>query len=281
MAVFETNRDRVSRLIVTGAAGKIGSLLKGRLDEFANEVVLSDRKDLPATGSEVSKPCDLTDLASVRSLLHGGGDVLHFGGQSVEAPFETLCAANLVGTYNLYEAARLEGVRRVLFASSNHVTGFYPRETLLDADTPPKPDTLYGASKLFGEGIARLYYDKFGIESLILRIGSCLEKPSDRRHLATWLSPEDLIALIERVLNIPRLGCPIVYGVSKNTQLWWDNQKTQYLGWKPQDTSETWRSEIEQVSEHSDTSSPEARFQGGVFAGMAHPDTSENDGGHQ
>ncbi len=273
MPIFPTDRPKISRLIVTGAAGGIGRMIRGRLDHLADEVVLSDRTDIHVSGNEVSRPCDLTDLNAVRGVLRGGGDILHFGGQSLEAPFETIRDANLIGTYNLYEAARLEGIRRILFASSNHAIGFHPREARLDADSPTRPDTLYGVSKVYGEAMARLYYEKFGIESLILRIGSIAPKPADQRQLATWMSVEDTIRLFGRMIHVTRLGCPIVYGMSDNAEAWWDNRQTAYLGWHPQDSAEDWRADTPDDGWHPDE--PKARYQGGVFVTHPHPGTEE------
>ncbi|MFD0915209.1 NAD-dependent epimerase/dehydratase family protein [Pseudahrensia aquimaris] len=275
MAIFPTDRPRRSRLVITGAAGGIGKMIRGKLDHIADEIVLSDLTDVSCSGNERSQTCDLADLDAVRALLKGGGDVLHFGGQSTEAPFERILNANLIGSYNLYEAARLEGVRRVLFASSNHVIGFHPRETLLDADSPMRPDSLYGVSKVYGEGLAHLYHDKFGIESLLLRIGSCFKEPSDRRQLATWMSPQDMIHAIERFVMVPRLGCPVVYGRSNNSENWWDNSKTDYLGWNPQDTAEVFRGKVEAATEVPSPLDPAVKYQGGAFVTADHPGTKE------
>ncbi|MEN0040045.1 MAG: NAD(P)-dependent oxidoreductase [Pseudomonadota bacterium] len=278
MTIFDTPRPKTSRLVVTGAAGGIGTMIRGKLDHIADEVVLSDLDHVEVSGNEVSRPCDITDLDGLRALLKGGGDVLHFGGQSVEAPFERICEANLVGTYNLYEAARLEGVRRVLFASSNHAIGFHTRETLLDSESTTRPDSLYGVSKVYGEALASLYHDKFGIESLIVRIGSCFAKPADRRQLATWMSVEDMIRMFERMVRVPRLGCAIVYGASNNEERWWDDSKTRYLGWEPQDSSEPWREELEAASDVPDPRAPQTVYQGGAFVTYEHPGTKKSDG---
>ena len=262
----------IERLVVTGAAGGIGTLLAGRLDHLARTVVRSDLEDVEVSGREVSQPADLTDLAQVRALLRGGGDVLHFGGQSVEGPWELIRDRNLTGTYNLYEAARLEGVRRVLFASSNHAIGFHERATRLDAHSPTRPDSLYGVSKVFGEALASLYHDKFGIESVSLRIGTCIERPKDRRHLATWLSPDDMVRLVERMVRAPAVGHSIVYGASANRERWWDDRETRQLGWMPEDTSDPWRAELEGNDEEWPPDAPRTRFQGGVFCEYPHPD---------
>ena len=277
MAIFATDRPRRSRLVVTGAAGGLCSRLRGRLDHVADEIVLSDLSDLePASPNERSHPCELTDLEALRALLRGGGDVLHFGGQSVEAPFERILHSNLIGTYNLYEAARLEGVRRVLFASSNHAIGFHERETRLDADSPVRPDSLYGVSKVYGEALARFYFDKFGIESLIVRIGSCFDEPADRRQLATWMSPEDMVRLIERMVTVARLGCAIVYGASANDERWWDDRLSAHVGWHPRDNAETFRAGVEGRTKVPDPADPAVRYQGGAFVTQDHPGTAWN-----
>ena len=276
MAVHPSPRPAVSRLIVTGAAGGIGTLLAGRLDHLADEIVRSDLADVDCTGNERSQTADLRDLDQVRALLKGGGDVLHFGGQSVEANFERINQMNLIGTYNLFEAARLEGVRRVLFASSNHAIGFHTRETTIDAFAPTRPDSLYGVSKVYGEALASFYHDKFGIEALSLRIGTCIEAPKDERHLATWMSPDDMIRLIERFVRAPRLGHAIVYGASANHEDWWDNSRTGYLGWVPQETSEPFRDRV-LPDERPDPEDPAVKYQGGVFCAYEHPGSTEDD----
>lgn len=272
MPIHVTPRPRAPRLVVTGAGGGIGTMLRGRLGHLASEVVLSDRDDVEAGAGERSQPCELSDLDAVRALLRGGGDVLHFGGQSVEAPFAVIRESNLIGAYNLYEAARLEGVRRVLFASSNHAIGFHERETRLDGSSPVRPDSLYGVSKVYGEALARLYWDKWGVESLVLRIGSCFPEPADLRQLATWMSVDDMTRLIERMVTAPRLGCPVVYGASDNREAWWDNREAAFLGWTPQDSSEPFREAMEAREPTPDPLAPETRYQGGRFTAAGHPE---------
>ena len=144
--------------------------------------------------------------AAVRALLDGVDAVVHLGGVSVEGPFEPILQANIVGTYNLYEAARIHGVRRIVFASSNHVTGFYRQDEVIDASAPMRPDGYYGLSKAFGENLAQFYFDRYGIETVSLRIGSSFPEPKDRRMLATWLSFDDLERLVVASLGAPVVG---------------------------------------------------------------------------
>ena len=261
----------MNRLLITGAAGGLGVMLRRELAGYAPILRLSDISDLGAAqpGEEVV-PCDLADARAVDSLVSGCDAILHLGGKSIEGTFEEILQSNIRGTYNLFDAARRHGKPRILFASSNHAIGFHTRETRLDADAPLRPDSLYGLSKCFGENLARYYYDKFGLECVSVRIGSCFEKPRDRRMLATWLSPADFIRLIKAVFEAPRVGCPVVYGASNNREQWWDNRAAAFLGWVPQDSSEPFRVEIEAATPKPDPNDPAVQFQGGAFAAVGH-----------
>ena len=190
---------------------------------------------------------------------------MHFGGISVEDSFSKIENANILGIYNLYEAARRNGNPRIFFASSNHTIGFYLQDRKLDATANFRPDGLYGVSKCFGEAMALMYHDKFGIETARVRIGSCTERPVGRRMLATWLSRDDLISLIECVFRVQRLGCPVIYGASANDRSWWDNSAVSYLGWAPKDNAEAYREEVEAAERQLAADDPAARYQGGVF----------------
>ncbi|MFN3953994.1 MAG: NAD-dependent epimerase/dehydratase family protein [Pararhodobacter sp.] len=261
----------MKRLLITGAAGSLGRLCRARLGHLAETLRLSDLAEMPPAGPcEEVVQCDLADRGAVHDLVQGCDGVVHLGGVSVESTFENILNGNLVGTYNLYEGARKAGVRRIAFASSNHAIGFHRRETLLAADAPLRPDSLYGVSKCFGEALAHLYHDKFGLESAIIRIGSCFPEPRDHRMLATWLSPEDLIRLLERVFRAPRLGCPVIYGASANDECWWDNSHIGYLGWHPQDNAEVFRAALDARTSPPASDHPSVVFQGGGFAAAGH-----------
>lgn len=263
----------MKRLLITGAAGGLGRLCRARLGHLAETLRLSDVAEMAVAGpGEEVVRCDLADKHAVQDLVQGCDSIVHLGGVSVESTFENILNGNLIGTYNLYEAARKAGVRRVAFASSNHAIGFHARETRVDADAPVRPDSLYGVSKCFGEALARLYHDKFGVESALIRIGSCFAEPRDHRMLATWLSPDDLIRLLERVLRVPRLGCPVIYGVSANDECWWDNSHVGYLGWHPQDNAETYRAALDAKLSPLPADDPAVRYQGGGFAAAGHFD---------
>ncbi len=239
---------RCHRILLTGAAGNLGKVLRDRLKRYADVVRISDIADLgPAGAKEEVVPCDLSDAKAVHALVAGVDAIVHLGGVSVERPFEEILPANIQGTYHLYEAARRHGVRRIVFASSNHVIGFYKQGEVLDADSPPRPDGYYGVSKAFGEQLGSFYFDRYGIETVALRIGSSFPEAKDRRMLVTWLGYDDLEQLIKRAVFVPEVGFTIVYGASANRDSWWDNSKAARLGFRPVESSEQFRAKVESV----------------------------------
>ncbi len=203
-----TAENRLSRILLTGAAGGLGRVLRERLPAFADIVRLSDISAMePArSAAEEIAPCDLADKAAVDALVAGCDAIIHLGGVSVERPFEEILEANIKGVFHIYEAARRHGVRRVVFASSNHVIGFYRQDERIDALSPRRPDGYYGLSKSFGEDMASFYFDRYGIETVSLRIGSSFPAPKDRRMLRTWLSYDDLTQLVQKALFTPDVG---------------------------------------------------------------------------
>lgn len=265
MSVAEPAR-RFHRLLLTGAAGGLGKALRERLKPCAEILRVSDIAALGEAGAgEEAQPCDLADAAAVEALLEGVDAVVHLGAVSIERPFEEILPANIVGTYNLYEAARRHGVKRIVYASSNHVIGFYRQDQRIDADAPPRPDSYYGVSKAFGENLSRFYYDRYGIETVCLRIGSSFPEPKDRRMLVTWLGYEDLRQLVERSLFTPEVGHAIVYGASANRDSWWDNAKAAHLGFVPMESSEPFRAKVEAAQPPPAADDPAAVYQGGAF----------------
>jgi uronate dehydrogenase len=236
----------LNRLLITGAAGGLGRVLRDKLKSEAAIRRLSDRAPLGAAAAgEELVPCDLADKAAVEALLKDVDAVVHLGGISVEGPFEPILQSNIIGMYNLYEAARKNKVPRVVFASSNHAVGFRLQSETIDADDPQRPDGYYGISKCFGENLSRFYFDRYGIETVCLRIGSSFPEPQDRRMLLTWLSYDDLTALVRRALFTHGVGHTIVFGTSNNRDSFWDNSKAAHLGWTPKDSAEPWRAQIE------------------------------------
>ncbi len=259
-------------LLMTGAAGGVGTALRPMLNELAETVILSDLEEIgDLKPHERSRRCDLADAGAVDELVRGVDGIIHLGGVSIEKPFELILQGNIVGLYNLYEAARNNGRPRIVFASSNHVVGYYRRDQRIDSTAVPRPDSLYGVSKVFGEAVASLYHDKFGVETLSVRIGSCFEKPRNPRMLASWLSKRDLLSLCARAFAAPRIGHTVVYGASDNDEQWWDNRNAAFLGWRPKDNAEVWRAEVLAQTGPEDPADPATHYQGGAFVTAGHP----------
>jgi len=255
-----------ARLLLTGAAGGLGRELRPRLRPIARVLRVSDMAPMDAAeaGEEVVVAA-LEDAAAVDRVVAGCDAIVHLGGISTEGPFAPIVQANIVGVWNLYEAARRHGVRRIVFASSNHVTGFYRQDEVVSPREPMRPDGHYGLSKAFGENLSRFYFDRYGIETVCLRIGSSFPAPKDRRMLATYLSYDDLERLVVASLSAPVVGHSVVYGVSDNVRTWWDNTSARHLGFRPQDSSEPFRAGIETRQPPLESNDPAARFQGGGF----------------
>jgi len=254
------------RLLLTGAAGGLGRMLRDRIKPWAEVVRLSDLSDLgDAREGEEIVQCDLADKPAVLALMEGVDAVLHFGGISVENCFENIMQANILGTYNLYEAVHKCGVKRVVFASSNHTVGFYRTTDLVDADMPTRPDSLYGVSKCFGEALSRYYFDRLGIETVCLRIGSSFPEPTNTRMLATYFSYDDLLESLRCALFTPRVGHTIAFGVSDNPTLWWDNRKAGHLGFQAKDSSREFVGRFAGVGNYPDPDDIASTFQGGAF----------------
>jgi uronate dehydrogenase len=254
------------RLLLTGAAGNLGRQLRGPLAQWADVVRLTDIEPLDdAAANEEVSAADLADRDAVMRLVEGVDAIVHLGGISIDAPFDDLIEANIRGTYNIYEAARRHGVKRVVFASSNHAIGFHPVTEVLDADAPHRPDSMYGITKCFGESLSRYYFDRFGIETVCLRIGSSFEEPKNPRMLVTYLSYRDFIELVRCSLFANRVGHAVVYGVSDNPVKWWDNAKVGYLGFNPKDSSAQFDSLFPTRAPTDERDDPAQRFQGGPF----------------
>lgn len=263
--------ESMSRILLTGAAGGLGALLRDSLKGWRDTLRLSDINPLGiAKNGEEIFLCDLGDFDAVMELVEDCDGIIHLGGQSLENTFENILNSNIRGTYNIYEAARKHGVKRILFASSNHTIGYHTTDTLLDASSEFRPDSIYGVSKVYGEMLARYYFDQFGIETAAVRIGSCFPKPINRRMLSTWMSYSDFTALVKQIFTIEVLGYSVVYGVSDNPERWWDNHLSAHIGWKPQDTSEPYENDPDITNQIDDPNDPAVLFQGGGFAAAGH-----------
>ena len=231
-------------VLLTGSQGSIGRSLARSLPELGWQLRHFDRRpadrpaDDPAGGLVVG---ELADPDALDRAMTGVEAVVHLAGQPTEAAWPVIRESNIEGCYQLFEAARRAGVRRVVFASSNHAVGFTPRPDTgqLPADTPPRPDTLYGVSKVFGEALGRYYHDRYGLAVACLRIGTFAERPPDRRSQATWLAPDDCARLVDVCLRSPALGYALIWGISANRDRWWSLAAGAELGYQPrQDASQ-------------------------------------------
>ncbi len=254
-------------MLLTGAAGVLGRWLRPRLIERYGSLRSTDVQDpAPALVGEEVSIADLADAEAVDRLVAGAGRIVHFGGISYETTFDRILSSNILGTYNVFEAARRHGAGPIVYASSNHAIGFYTRGDRLDADVRTRPDSLYGVSKAFGEDLASLYFDKYGVESACLRIGTARPDPIDPRHLSTWQSYEDLLRMIEACFAAPQLGRTILYGVSNNDRSWWSNARAPHVDYRPRDNAERFAPKLLADGDKRDPEAPEVKYQGGPFA---------------
>ena len=253
-------------MLLTGAAGVLGRWLRPHLAERYGALRCSDIVDpAPAGRGEELRIVDLADAEAVDRLVAGTGRIIHFGGISFETSFERINAANILGTYNVFEAARRHSAGPIVYASSNHATGFYSRDDHLDGRATPRPDSLYGVSKAFGENLASLYADKWGLDIACLRIGTAAPAPTDPRHLSTWQSYPDLLRLIEACFAATKLGFTVLYGVSANARCWWSNAHAPHVAYAPKDSAESAAAEMFKHGDRRDFQDPAVKFQGGPF----------------
>ena len=245
------------RVLVTGAAGQIGRAACAGLNARGWRVRGLDVVPLDGVDGLSDPPvvADVRDGAAVERAAAGADAVVHLAGISGEAPFADILDVNIDGTYQVFDAARRAGVPRVVFASSNHAVGFTPRSELATVDVPPRPDTYYGVSKVFGEALGRLYVDRYGLDVVCLRIGTWQDRPTSPRHLATWLSPADGVRLLHAALSAPDVGFAVVYGISANTRAWWDLAPARALGYLSVDDAEDFAAEVLAGDEPADEDS--------------------------
>ena len=260
----------MKKLVLTGAAGRLGSYLREPLSKLCVELVSSDIVDDLGKlyPGERYRKADLANYKDIHALLEGADMVVHFGSIADEAPFETLLGPNFVGAYNVWEAAHQHKLRRVVYASSIHAVGMHKRQDFIGTDAPHRPDTFYGLAKCFAEDLASLYWDKRGLEAVCLRIISAAQVTS-ARALGTWLSYDDLIHLVTRAIDTPTTGFTVVYGVSNNDRVPVDNSKASFLGYRPKDNAEQFAGKILAGAPVPDPSDPAQMRHGGPFAAVA------------
>jgi uronate dehydrogenase len=242
----------MSIILVTGAAGAIGTMLRPRLAQPGRTLRLLDTAPVTAGPGEEAIRASVTDLAAMTEACQNADAVIHLGGISGEAPWPQILEVNIDGTYAVFEAARRAGTGRVIFASSNHAVGFTPRADFPVPDYKfPAPDTYYGVSKVAGEALAGLYHYRYGLDAVCIRILTCAERPRNVRALSTWLSPDDAGRLFEACLSAPSPGFRVIFGVSANTRGGWVSlDEARALGYEPRDDAEVYAAEV--IAEHGE-----------------------------
>lgn len=260
----------MQRVLLTGAAGSIGTFLRRELAGVYPELVLADIRPIDGVGpGESFHHLDITDLSACEAACEGVDGILHFAGQAGESAWEDIRAKNIDGAYNIFEAARRQRVQRLCFATSNHAVGFYRREQRIGIDHKVMPDSRYGVSKAFGEALGAMYAMKYGLGVFMMRIGNVSETPVDRRRLSIWISPRDIAQLCRIGLEHPEIGYEIVYGVSDNDRTFYDNSNAYRLGYKPKDCSEDYAEEVLAAEPEHAPDDPGEIFQGGAFVNEA------------
>jgi uronate dehydrogenase len=253
-------------VLITGAAGDIGTRLRKLLKGVYPTLRASDiRTPSDLAAGEDFIAADLADYAQVEKIVANVEGIVHLGGFSVEGPWDVIHSANIVGCYNLFEAAYRAGVKRVIFATSNHAMGFYPRSRKIGVDVTARPDSRYGVSKAFGEALGAFYADKHGLRVTCVRIGNVADAPVDERRLSIWLKPEDLAQLVRIGLEHPDIRFEIFYGVSDNAASWYDNSNAKRFGYRPVGRAEDYRAAAMAAQEKLKPDPIAARFQGGPF----------------
>lgn len=257
----------MKKLVLTGAAGRLGSYLREPLTKLADTLVSTDLvEDIGKLyDGESYVKADLSKLDEMMAVLEGADMVVHFGAIGDEAPFDDILQSNIIGAYNVWEAAYQQGVRRVVYASSIHAVGMYPKTEFIGTDVPHRPDTFYGLAKCFAEDLGSLYWDKRQLESVCMRILSAAQV-NNPRSLGSWLSYDDLIHLVETSINTPVTGFSIVYGVSNNDRAPVDNHKASFLGYRPKDNAEQFAEKVLAESGPLDPTDLTHMCQGGPFA---------------
>ena len=266
---------KIKKVLITGAAGLCGSVLYDGLIKKGYKIICCDKKITPSNAakkiklkvSDKIKKIDLKNFKSLVKITKGIDAAIHFGGIPRHTPKEDIYSKilenNISGTYNLFEACRINRVKRIIFASSAHVIGFHNRKNRIDEKCTLRPDSHYAVSKCFGEALASLYSDKYDIKTMSIRIGSVLPQPTDERFLSTWISFRDLVHLVDIGLKSSKLHCSVVYGISKNKRSWWKNNSAYKLGYKPKDNAEKFIKNLISKNERKDPIA--LKFHGGVF----------------
>ncbi|MDH4989419.1 NAD(P)-dependent oxidoreductase [Aquamicrobium lusatiense] len=256
----------VKKILITGAGGRIGAALRAGLKGRYETIRLVDLQPIEdLEEGEEAVQADICDLQAVEDMIKGMDGVVHLAASVSARGWETMFEPNFIGTYNIFEAARRQGVRRIVYASSIHAHGFYRREQKVAPDSPPRPDSIYGVSKVFGEALGRFYADKHGMEVVGLRIASFQPKPTTVRHLGTWLSPRDCVELVDCSLQAKGIHFEVVYGVSANSRELYTDPNRANIGYIPLDNAEDYAAEILAAMKPEDEPEMERAFHGALY----------------
>ena len=261
----------IDRILLTGAAGALGQTLRPFLADQCAALRVTDIAPMaPADAHEEVVQGDISDPKLALELTRDVDAVVYMAGKGNEGTFDEIFRGHTIGLYNIFEGARRNGVRRVIWASSIHATGLWPFGQTLGTDARPRPDSTYGIAKACGEMVAQCYWEKYGIEAISIRICSCFPEPRDRRHLSTWLSYPDLKRLVAACLTCTRPDHTVIWGVSANTHCAHDNAKAAHIGYRPQDDAESYRAAVEARTPPYAADDRAIAFHGGVFATAPH-----------
>jgi uronate dehydrogenase len=257
----------MKKLVLTGAAGALGSKLRAPLAAMCDQLVSNDLVDGldDLAANETYVQADVSDLAAMEALTKDADMIVHFGAIADEAPWDDILQSNIIGAYNIWEDAYRNGVRRVVYASSVHAVGMHLKTDTIGLDAPHRPDTYYGLAKCFAENLASLYWDKRGIEAVCMRIFSAAP-PTNARAIGTWLSTDDLIQMVEKSITSPVVGLTTVYGISNNDRAVVDNSKAGHLGFHPKDNAEDFAADVFAATPPLDNKDPANLCIGGPFA---------------
>ena len=257
----------LNKIVLTGASGRLGSYLRKPLSKLCIKLISTDIKNEMGSlfDNEEFIQADLSKFSEVEKIVKGSTMVCHFGALVDEAPFEDLWGPNFVGSYNVWESAKINKVKRIIYASSIHAVGMYSKTETLTSQTLHNPDSFYGLGKCFSEDLAKMYYEKNGLESVCLRIASCAPVTT-LRSLSTWLSYNDLIQMVTRCIDTPFTGFSIVYGVSNNTRKNVDNSQCSHIGFTPNDNAEQFADEIFKGDCDEELNDQGNQFHGGPFS---------------
>ncbi len=271
VTVLACNEDdkAMKKIVLTGAAGRLGSYLREPLSKMADELLSTDLAEDIGTlySGESYVTADLADYDAIDALMHGADMVVHFGAVADEAPFNEILGPNIIGAYNIWEAAYQHKVRRVVYASSIHAVGMHEKTEAIGIDAPHRPDTYYGLAKCFAEDLARMYWDKRKLEAVCLRILSCAQV-TNARAVGSWLSYDDLVHLVEQAVTTPVVGFSVIYGVSNNDRAPVDNSGARHLGYRPKDNAEQFAEKIYAEAGVLDPADPGNLCHGGPFASV-------------